>query len=83
MIEIYYSIINIVDFLALSEPNDTTKASLYNVLDTLGGIYANGNGETLPEVLADIADANNASGATSWEELVGRFQDLHESGERY
>ena len=73
---LYYATINIVDYLALYEDviPKIKKSKLYRILFELQSI----TGDTVE----DIADANDAGGCKTWNELVNRFKELHKKGER-
>ena len=80
--EIYYSIVNIVDFLALTETSRETRSALYKILDDLLWIEAENNDEDISDTFDAIADANDVGGVKTWQEMVFEFAKLHESGER-
>ncbi len=73
---LYYATVNIVDYLALYEDviPKIKKSKLYRILFELQSI----TGDTVE----DIADANDAGGCKTWNELVNRFKELHKKGER-
>lgn len=73
---LYYATINILDYLALYEDviSKTKKSKLYSMLFELQSI----TGDTVE----DIADANDAGDCKTWNELVEKFRELHEKGER-
>lgn len=73
---LYYATINVVDYLALYEDviPKMKKSKLYRILFELQSI----TGDTVE----DIADANDAGGCKTWNELVNRFKELHKKGER-
>ncbi len=80
--ELYYAIINIVDFLALAEVDKDNASELYRILDKLLRIEAEENDETMEENFEGIADANDAGGVKTWQEMVEVFKELHKKGER-
>ena len=80
--ELYYAIINIVDFLALAEVDKDDASELYRILDKLLRIDAEHNNQTIEENFEGIADANDAGGVKTWQEMVEVFKELHKNGER-
>lgn len=71
--ELYYAIVNIIDYHAKNKKKLDNK--MKECLDTLleHGDYS----------ISDIADANDAGAdCTSWDVLVERFSELMESGDR-
>jgi hypothetical protein len=80
--ELYYAILNIVDYLALSDTDRETRSQLYRTLDKLLWIHADDIGEDISETFAAIADANDVGGVKSWQEMVYEFTMLFEKGER-
>lgn len=68
--ELYYAIVNIVDYLA-KNGNDS---KLYETLDTLLAMT--------DHTIEDIADANDCGGCSTWNELVDGIRELFETGER-
>jgi hypothetical protein len=80
--ELYYAIINIVDFLALAEVDKLDQSELYRILDKLLAIDSGYNGMPIDEEFNTIADANDAGGVKTWQEMVEVFKELHEKGER-
>ena len=81
-VELYYSIINIVDYLALAEIDKNDASELYRILDKLLRIEADRMGEDINDVFKSIADANDAGEAKSWQDMVAIFEHLYENGER-
>ncbi len=81
-VEIYYSIINIVDYLALADIDRNDASELYRILDKLLRIEADRMGEDVNNTFNAIADANDVSGVKSWQEMVEAFKELFAKGER-
>lgn len=81
-VELYYSIINIVDYLALADIDRNDASELYRILDKLLRIEADRMGEDVNDTFKSIADANDAGEARSWQGMVAIFKHLHETGER-
>ena len=71
--ELYYAIMNIVDYLAINE-DTPIKGSLYSILDRLSHLAE--------ATIEDIADANDCGKCETWIELVEKIRKLHKSGER-
>lgn len=80
--ELYYSIVNIVDFIALTDIDRETQSELYRILDRLLRIEADYEGEDINDVFEGITDANNVGGVKSWQEMVVEFKDMFKKGER-
>ena len=80
--ELYYAIINIVDFLALAEVDKDDGSELYRILDKLLRIDAEYNDQTIEENFEGITDANDTGGVKTWQEMVEVFKELHKKGER-
>lgn len=80
--ELYYAIINIVDFLALAEVDKLDQFELYRILDKLLAIDSACNGMPIDEEFNAIADANDTGGVKTWQEMVEVFKELHKKGER-
>lgn len=80
--EIYYSIVNIVDYLALADIDRNDASELYRILDKLLRIEADRMGEDVNGAFEAIADANDVGGVKTWQEMVAEIKKLHESGER-
>ena len=74
--ELYYAIMNIVDYLALNKYNLTPKrrAELIYILDDLLDM----RGDTI----ADIADANDCGECHTWDQLIDAIRELFETGDR-
>lgn len=73
MQELYYAIVNIIDYHAKRKLK--LDARMKEILDTLAEV---GHHE-----ISDIADANDAGAdCETWDELVTRFTELMEKGER-
>lgn len=71
--ELYYAIMNIVDYLALNKMEYSESKKLFDVLETLRKL----SGDTV----LDIALAND-SNADNWLDLVNDIYEQFESGER-
>lgn len=80
--ELYYSIVNIVDFIALADIDRETQSELYRILDRLLRIEADYEGEDINDVFEGITDANDVGGVKSWQEMVVEFKDMFKKGER-
>lgn len=81
--ELYYAIMNIVDFLALAENlNELSEKRLYVVLDRLLTEDSFYNDESTEDTFNAIADANNVGGVKTWQEMVKEIKVLFENGER-
>lgn len=80
--ELYYAIINIVDFLALAEVDKLEQSELYRILDKLLAIDSGYNGMSIDEEFEGITDGNDAGGVKTWQEMVEVFKELHKNGER-
>ena len=78
--EIYYAIVNILDYLAKQ------KSRVYGFTDVLNQLAYEliriGEGSSIQEVISSIADANDAGGCKTWEEIIDRFRELYKNGER-
>lgn len=71
--ELYYSIMNIVDFLAKNEVVDSVEKSLIDTLETLRTISG--------DSIEDIASAND-SDSSDWENFILDIKRQFENGER-
>lgn len=80
--ELYYAIINIVDFLALAEIDKLEQFELYRILDKLLAIDSGYNGMPIDDEFNAIADANDVGGVKTWQEMVAAFKELYVNGER-
>ena len=80
--ELYFAIINIVDFLALSDIDRENASELYRILDKLLRIDAEYSEEDINDTFEAIADANDVGGVRSWQEMVGEFEEMFRTGER-
>ncbi len=74
--ELYYAIMNIVDYLALNKNtlNGKIRGNLIIILDDLLEM----NGSTIE----NIADANDCGECHTWDQLVNCIRELFEIGER-
>lgn len=80
--ELYYAIMNIIDYLALAEIDKLDQSELYKILDKLIAIDSAYNGESIDDEFTAIADANDVGGVKTWQEMVTEIKKLHENGER-
>lgn len=87
--ELYYAMLNIVDFLALVENTTETEEKLYKILDDLldvETIYHLKDGEDFEtarkEWFEGITDANDAGSARDWKEMAAIFRHLWINGDR-
>ena len=80
--ELYYSIVNIVDFIALADIDKETQSELYRILDRLLRIESDYLREDINNTFESITDANDAGGVKSWQEMVSEFKDMFKKGER-
>lgn len=80
--ELYYAIMNIVDYLALGAYSDEDGREMYKILDKLIVFEADNYGSSIDDVFEAIADANDVGGVKTWQEMVTEIKKLHESGER-
>ena len=80
--ELYMSMVNIVDYLALNNLSLEEKADLYEALDALLRVEAKQHETSTEDAFDAIADANDAGGVKSWMEMVEVFKELWEKGER-
>ena len=73
--ELYYAIINILDYLAKHKYlSEEERMEMYSILDKLL--------TTSGETIEDIANANDCGDCKTWIEIVDRFRELYTSGER-
>lgn len=88
--ELYYAMLNIVDYLALEENiSKETEEKLYKILDEILDIdteYQLQDGEDFEQARKDhfdgIADANDAGSARDWKEMAAIFRHLWVNGDR-
>lgn len=80
--ELYYAIMNIIDYLALAEIDKLDQPELYKILDKLIAIDSGHNGESIDDEFNAIADANDVGGVKTWQEMVTEIRKLHKNGER-
>lgn len=80
--ELYYAIINIVDYLTLAQIDKMDQSELYKILDKLIAIDSGYNGEAIDDEFNAIADANDVGGVKTWQEMVAAFKELYVNGER-
>lgn len=80
--ELYFAIVNIVDFIALSDIDRENASELYRILDKLLRIDAEYSEEDINDTFEAIADANDVGGVKSWQEMVWEFKELHRNGDR-
>ena len=81
--EIYYAIVNILDYMALHETTTEQRFRLFCLLDKLAEemVKAKEN-DSVMEVIESVADANDAGGCTTWLEIVEDFREQHKNGNR-
>lgn len=72
--ELYYSIMNILDYLALNEVNQVHKNELLNVCD----ILLKHTGDNI----SDLSGANDCGICDNWNDFISALKRLHESGDR-
>ena len=80
--ELYYAMINIVDYLALYEVSKENQSELYEVLDKLLKIDSEDNGETTQKNFGGSADGNDVGGVKTWQQMVKEFRKLWKNGDR-
>lgn len=88
--ELYYAMLNIVDFLALEDNiSKETEEKLYKILDEILDIdteYQLQDGEDFKQARKEnfegIADANDAGSAHDWKEMAAIFRHLWVNGDR-
>ena len=80
--ELYYSIVNIVDFIALADIDKETQSELYRILDRLLRIESDYSKEDINDTFEGITDGNDVGGVKSWQEMVSEFKDMFKKGER-
>lgn len=73
--ELYYAIMNIVDYLALN--NNLSKTRRRELIQILYYLL-NMRGDTIE----DIADANDCGECHTWDQLIDAIMELFETGER-
>lgn len=74
--ELYYAIINILDYMALHEIDSNLQSYFYTTLTNLHHFTDIGT-------IQDIADANNCGICNNWAELVKAFKKQHGTRERF
>ena len=74
--ELYYAIMNIVDYLALNKNNlsKTRRGELIHILDDLLDM----RGDTIK----DIADANDCGECHTWDQFIDAIREQFEVGDR-
>lgn len=81
--ELYYAIMNILDYMALNEVSDETKNKLFQILDNLRDCDKDFSDESKTDYISSLADANDCGAdCTSWEMVISRLKELFETGER-
>lgn len=73
--ELYCAIMNILDFLALNDVEESEKTYLFNTLDNLLKMSDLGT-------IDEIASANDCGRCDNWKDFVNALRKLHKSGER-
>ena len=74
--ELYYAIINIVDYLAINTYtiSETRRGELIHILDDLL--------DMIGDTIEDIADANDCGECHTWDQLIDAIMELFETGDR-
>ena len=74
--ELYYAIMNIVDYLALNNYNlsQTRREKLIHILDDLLDMRE--------YTIEDIAYANDCGECHTWDQLIYAIRELFETGDR-
>ena len=72
--ELYYAIVNILDYIALHNMRDDECKYLLNIVNDLATI---GNVNCL-----EVADANNCGKCPQWTDIVESFKKQYANGER-
>lgn len=81
--EIYYAIVNILDYLASYNVDTMTKVRMFCILDKLAEeLVKAGLDDNIQEVIASTADANDAGGSITWVEIVESFKEQYRNGNR-
>lgn len=73
--ELYYAIMNILDYMALNEISKDIREDLYKFLDYLFNLSDF-------ESINDIASANDCGDCNTWGEIVKELKELFASGGR-
>lgn len=79
--EIYYAIINILDYIAKNSKNNINAYNA-DLLYICSKLLPYIEGENSIDKIRSIADANNCGVCNSFEEIVMSFQEQYELGER-
>ena len=81
--ELYYAMVNILDYLAVREITFESRVRMLCLLDVLAeeSVKA-GFDNSIHECIESIADANDAGGCKTWVEIIDVFRELHRKGER-
>lgn len=74
MPELYYSIINILDYLALNDVNQDRKIELIKICDTLLSY--------IDSCISDLSSANDCGICDNWDDFIIELKKLYEIGER-
>lgn len=81
--ELYYAIVNILDYLAKNELEEYQVSKFMRIIDKLAGeLVRIGWDESIQDAIESIADANDAGGCKTWKEIVETFRELYKTGER-
>lgn len=81
--ELYYAMVNILDYLAVREITFESRIRMLCILDMLSEeSVRQGFDKSVQECIESIADANDASGCKTWKEIIDVFRELHRKGER-
>lgn len=79
--EIYYAIINILDYIAKNSKKDINDFDA-DLLCICSKLLPYIEGENSIEKIRAIADANNCGFCDSFEKIIMSFQEQYELGER-
>lgn len=88
MFELYYAMVNIVDYLALNNVSDDTE--YIDILNKLTRFESERTKETIEDFMESFADANdcgeyldaNNIEIPTWRDIVKAFRNLFERGDR-
>lgn len=79
--EIYFAIINILDYIAKNSENNINDYNA-DLLSICSKLLPYIEGENSIDKIRSIADANNCGVCDSFEEIIMSFQEQYELGER-
>lgn len=88
MFELYYAMVNIVDYLALNDVSDDIE--YIDILNKLTRLESERTIETIEDFMESFADANdcgpyldrNNIEIPTWRDIVKAFRELFERGDR-